>query len=266
MNKRLPTALFFGTVVIGGILLSPFSFMVVFLFFVIVGIWEIFLLFENPSKPRIKVFGIALGVILFGLTFLDAFKGIDQRLFALFIPAFTLLFFFNLYQNAQQKLFAPFINIIGVVYVALPFSLLNYLVFDNSGNYTPYHALALIFIIWANDSFAYFTGSLMGKNKLFESISPGKTWEGFFGGLVAALIMGYVFGVYFNQPIKWITIGFTMSVFGTIGDLVESQMKRLAGKKDSGTILPGHGGVLDRFDALLFTLPFVFAIELFWPV
>jgi len=147
--------------------------------------------------------------------------------------------------------------------VAVPFSLLSYIVFPDGGNYEPLSLLGIIFLIWTNDSFAYFTGSLIGKTKLFERISPGKTWEGFFGGLFFCLGMGLLIGTYLENIPKWILFALIMSVFGTVGDLVESHMKRLAGMKDSGKILPGHGGVLDRFDALIFATPFIFVVDLF---
>lgn len=246
-----------------GIIYSPVSFFIVFLTILIVGIWEFYQLFENPSHKSTKAFGIILGIIIYSMFFLDAMNGLQPKVFTLLIPLFFLMFFFNLYADTNRKKYAPFINILGALYVAIPMGLLSYLVFDNYA-FKPYQVLGLIWLIWTNDSFAYFTGSLFGKKKLFERISPGKSWEGFFGGLVFTLAMGYGIGIYFEDTTKWVLFGFCISVFGTIGDLVESQMKRLAGAKDSGTILPGHGGVLDRFDALLFAIPFVFVVEVFF--
>lgn len=265
LKNRLPTAIIFGIVVIGSIYFSHLTFGIVFLFFVLAGIWEFYQLFDTPSHIRTRIFGLSLAALGFGLTFVDAHLGLNPKWYFMLVPGFFLLFFFNLYQQRQQKTnYAPFINIIGVVYVTLPFSLLNFLLYKPDGSYYPFGVLGLIFLIWANDSFAYLSGSQIGKNKLFERISPGKSWEGFIGGLAATMVVGYLLGLYLGDGVKWMIFAFMVSVFGTIGDLVESHMKRLSGKKDSGTILPGHGGVLDRFDGLIFALPFVYLVELLY--
>jgi phosphatidate cytidylyltransferase len=116
-----------------------------------------------------------------------------------------------------------------------------------------------IFIIWANDVFAYLFGITLGKHRLFERISPKKSWEGFFGGLLGAMAMGYVAAVVLDgNTYIWIGLALVAALSGVFGDLVESLFKRSVGVKDSGNIIPGHGGWLDRFDALIFSLPFVF--------
>ena len=121
--------------------------------------------------------------------------------------------------------------------------------------------LLLVFVIlWANDTFAYLTGRLLGKHKLFERISPGKTIEGSIGGLVFTLAGIMLFSHYVDWLSLWQAIGMGLIavVFGTLGDLCESMLKRQAGVKDSGNLIPGHGGVLDRFDSVLFAVPFVY--------
>lgn len=128
--------------------------------------------------------------------------------------------------------------------------------------------IALLCIIWANDSFAYLTGKIFGKHKLFPSVSPKKTIEGFVGGFIGAIIIGGIFAHYSEKSLlSWIVLTIVIVVAGTIGDLVESKFKRVGGKKDSGTILPGHGGLLDRLDSLIFASPFayitLFLIEYF---
>lgn len=121
--------------------------------------------------------------------------------------------------------------------------------------------IGIFILIWVNDSFAYLTGRLLGKNKLFERVSPKKTVEGFLGGLVFAIIASVVLYNYTNEMnlTKWIILAVVIVIFGTLGDLVESKFKRLAGVKDSGAILPGHGGMLDRLDSLVFAAPFAYA-------
>jgi phosphatidate cytidylyltransferase len=131
-------------------------------------------------------------------------------------------------------------------------------------NYAPYnfhYVLGIILLIWASDVGAYLVGSLIGKHKLFERISPGKTWEGTIGAFILNIGCAFIIANWFPElALKhWIVISILVSVFGSIGDLVESMFKRQAGIKDSGKIMPGHGGILDRFDSLLFVSPFVYA-------
>jgi len=119
--------------------------------------------------------------------------------------------------------------------------------------------IALLAIIWASDSFAYVSGRFLGRTKLFPSVSPKKTIEGFVGGFVGALLVAAWLSLYSNKELwKWLVIAAVLVVAGTLGDLVESKFKRVAGKKDSGTILPGHGGLLDRLDSLIYASPFAF--------
>ena len=154
----------------------------------------------------------------------------------------------------------PFVNIgatlIGLLYISLPMAMLNVIAFEHSG-FVPRHVFLLIFLIWAADTGAYFAGKNFGKHKLAPSISPGKTWEGWAGGALLTLVVGWVAG-HFVPDIslghRLVAAG-VVAVFGPLGDLAESMLKRSAGVKDSGTFLPGHGGLLDRFDAFLLVLP-----------
>ena len=173
----------------------------------------------------------------------------------LFIP---LLLVIELYLKSQN----PFENVgkfaLGLFYIAIPLSLLSSIVFIP--DYQPNKFMGILLLIWSNDTFAYLVGSKIGKNKLFPRISPGKTWEGTFGGgictLFVAVGLSYLFGGW--GMIDWIIIGLICSAFGTIGDLVESMLKRSKGIKDSGNMMPGHGGALDRFDAFIFVLPYIY--------
>ncbi|MDY0781127.1 phosphatidate cytidylyltransferase [Tenacibaculum sp. IB213877] len=149
--------------------------------------------------------------------------------------------------------------IVQIEYLVLPFFFLTLLPFLNK-EYHPNLIIYIILIIWTNDSFAYIVGKNFGKRKLFERISPKKTIEGFIGGLIFSIIIGFIIGKYsalFTIG-DWIIIATIVSVFGTMGDLVESKFKRQANVKDSGTIMPGHGGLLDRLDSLFFLAPFVY--------
>jgi phosphatidate cytidylyltransferase len=134
------------------------------------------------------------------------------------------------------------------------------------GSYSPWLPLGFFILLWVNDSGAYLVGSSLGRTKLFERVSPKKTWEGMIGGLLATIAVAWVYSKWgmvkqdlvMLSSLHWIIIGVLVSVFGTLGDLVESHLKRTAGVKDSGILIPGHGGVLDRFDGYLLSLPMVY--------
>ena len=128
------------------------------------------------------------------------------------------------------------------------------------GEYNPHILISILILIWVNDSFAFLIGKNFGKQKLFKSVSPKKTVEGFIGGFVFSLIAAYIIAINTEifSAVNWLIIATITSVIGTIGDLIESKFKRLAHKKDSGNIMPGHGGLLDRLDSLLFAAPFVY--------
>ena len=146
-----------------------------------------------------------------------------------------------------------------MLYVSVPLTLSNLLVFGNNGSdgYDYRIILGIFILVWINDSFAYISGILFGKHKLFKKISPKKTWEGFTGGLLFTLTGGYILSKFFHgiQTTDWIVIALLISVFGTYGDLTESMFKRNLDIKDSGNLIPGHGGILDRIDSLLFCIP-----------
>ena len=156
----------------------------------------------------------------------------------------------------------------AVAYIAVPFGLMMYF-FNPVVLSGPFHygiVLGFLVILWLNDTGAYFVGSLIGKHKLFERISPGKTWEGSFGGVLFALLTAWGISFIFRQlnVTQWMTLAIIIVISGTLGDLVESMLKRSLGIKDSGNILPGHGGLLDRFDAVLLSAPFVFVYLAFF--
>jgi phosphatidate cytidylyltransferase len=144
-------------------------------------------------------------------------------------------------------------------YVILPFILANYIAMGVKG-YNPKILISIIVLIWTNDTFAYLVGKNIGKNKLFPSVSPKKTIEGFAGGLVFTIIGGALLAQYYIMASNlyiWIVIAAIVSIFSTLGDLIESKLKRVAGIKDTGNIMPGHGGILDRLDSIIFVIPFI---------
>jgi len=182
-----------------------------------------------------------------------------------FVFCILMRFIYELYQSKEdQPIKALAFSLFGQLYLSLPFSLMTCLVFvHDTTNIPQYHftfILALFLFIWINDSFAYLIGSLFGKHKLFERISPKKSWEGFIGGALFAIIASIIYSLFYPSLslIEWIVFALITVIFGTFGDLIESLFKRSLKIKDSGRIIPGHGGFLDRLDSFIFSLPALF--------
>lgn len=200
--------------------------------------------------------------ILYQLRFSNTFD-----LLVLFSTLFvSIKCFVFLYDNKNIKIdvFSKYVYLIG--YIIFPFVIITKIPFGIEG-YNPKIIISIFILIWTNDTFAFIVGKSIGKRKLFEKISPKKTIEGFIGGLIFTVIAGYLISKYYFEPKEyyfkkslfiWIVIALIVGVFGTIGDLIESKFKRIAGVKDSGTIMPGHGGILDRLDSVIFVAPIVF--------
>lgn len=166
---------------------------------------------------------------------------------------------FFLFNNKITSLstFSKYVYLFG--YVLFPFIIITKIPFGING-YNPKIIIGIFVLIWTNDTFAYIVGKSIGKRKLLERISPKKTIEGFFGGLSFSIVAGYLIAEYYIEgaTVIWIVISVIVGIFGTIGDLIESKFKRIAGVKDSGKIMPGHGGVLDRLDSVIFVAPLLF--------
>lgn len=175
----------------------------------------------------------------------------------LFVMAQCIRFLYN--HRKSFDVLSRYVLLIG--YIILPFILITKLPLGKIG-YNPKIIVSIFILIWTNDTFAYIVGKSFGKRKLFERISPKKTVEGFIGGAVFAVIAGFFIAEYYvmQSVFLWISIALIATVFGTLGDLIESKFKRMAQVKDSGTIMPGHGGILDRLDSVIFTVPVVFLL------
>lgn len=252
-------------IILAGTIFHPYIFVVVFVGFLFLTLSEFYKLTEKKGfRPQQKT-GLLSGIFLFLLFFLVANKIIPQRFIFLIAIIPLISFVTELFSKRKNCLKNNLITLLGIVYVALPFGLLNYIVVPGnefSSGFFPWILAGMFFIIWINDSMAYAFGSLFGKHKIASSISPGKSWEGLIGGAVFAIIMGIINAVLFPtiSMSNWIIIAFLVVTFGTCGDFFESKLKRETGVKDSGNILPGHGGMLDRFDSLLFVVPAVFVL------
>jgi phosphatidate cytidylyltransferase len=220
---------------------------------------EFYKLLGLDGNQPLTYYGTLCGVALVVLTFVIEKGLIAFENYFLISPLLAMIFFIKLYKKNDLK---PFTNIgftfLGLIYVALPFSLLVVMAMRR-GEYNHEIILGSLFLLWATDVGAYFAGTKFGRRKLFERVSPKKSWEGAVGGMLSATVVAFLLGLYFQtyEPWKWYCIGAIIVVTGTYGDLVESLFKRSIAIKDSGSSIPGHGGFLDRFDGLLLSAPFI---------
>jgi phosphatidate cytidylyltransferase len=273
---RALTAVVFGAVVIFGILISPLTYSVLMSVILIGSILEFYRICKpmfKKDKIHLTLYrNLVLAVSIFAslISYLVSFHKISHN-WMFSIPLLVAsIFYTELVLRSRRPFRSIGVNLLALYYIAMPLALTYFLAFEK-GQFSGAILLGVLFIIWANDSGAYLIGSLIGKNKLIPHVSPNKTIEGFLGGgvfcfLVAYLNIGFFSNIswlhsfQFIQPMVWYMIAGIVFVFATMGDLVESLLKRSLDIKDSGNILPGHGGFLDRFDAFLFVLPFVVAI------
>ncbi|MFM9989136.1 phosphatidate cytidylyltransferase [Flavobacterium sp.] len=258
MNENVTrslSGLVYILVLVFATLFSRESFLLLFGIFMLQTVREFCNLILLPKTPALIV--SALLYFIFGC-FLPENKFTDLGLIiASIFVSIRLLFWLFKGKNMLMDTQGKWVNLIG--YIILPFIfIVKISIFD--GSFEPMLIICIFILIWTNDTFAYIVGKSIGKNKLFESISPKKTIEGFVGGLVFAIITAVIIANYsFLRPMYfWIVTAIIVSVFGTIGDLIESKFKRIANVKDSGNIMPGHGGMLDRLDSIIFVAPFLF--------
>lgn len=267
LTQRIITGLVGSATIITMVCLGPWTYFAMFLLICFLSLLEFYKVAGLDGMAPQKSLGVFCGIIIFTLSFLIEMEIISYRYYFLFFPLISCIYIVKLYKKFERK---PFTNIaftfLGIFYVAIPFALLNIAAFEQEGYYNFEIIFGSLFILWATDTGAYFAGTFFGKRKLFERISPKKTWEGFFGGAMLALIFAYGLSQYFHSltVMQWFIVGVIIIVGGTFGDLVESLLKRSIEIKDTGDALPGHGGFLDRFDGLLISAPFIVAyLEIF---
>ena len=230
-------------------------------------VWEFTGLVNNVEGVRVNRFITTVAGAYLFLAFAGVCSGLTPS--AVFIPyllTIVYLFISELYTKAPNPIANWAYTMLSQLYVALPFSMINVVAFRSSGDAVMYDymlPLSIFIFLWTNDTGAYLSGSMFGRHKLFPRVSPGKSWEGSIGGgilvLVVAAVIGHVAngqdGGHLLSVPAWMGLGLVVVFFGTWGDLVESLFKRTLGIKDSGKILPGHGGMLDRFDSSLMAFP-----------
>jgi len=281
--KRTISGAVYIALLLTSILFSTESFITLFGVFLIITIYE----FSNIVNLN-KIFSILFGISIYAAIILvshynkqttafinDTFnsnisletniKQLDLILLTVTIVISIKCIIFLFYDSVQKvSTSSKYLYLLG--YITLPFVFIVKISFGTN-DYNPKIILGLFVLIWTNDTFAYLVGKSMGKHKLFERVSPKKTIEGFLGGVVFAAFAGFLISKLYIQPkpefssksiLIWTIIALIVSLFGTIGDLIESKFKRIAGVKDSGSIMPGHGGILDRLDSVIFVAPIIF--------
>lgn len=281
--KRGISGAVYIVLLLASILYSTESFFILFGIFLIIAVYE----FCNLVQIH-KVFPIILATALYAMvTLVSHYNTITANtlnqifntdylidiniqqldivllVIALVVSIKCILFLF--YDNIQKiSTSSKYLYLLG--YIILPFVFITKISFGIN-DYNPKIIIGLFILIWTNDTFAYIVGKSIGRTKLFEKISPKKTIEGFLGGILFAILAGYLISKYYIKAnpefsersiLIWTSIAVIVGIAGTIGDLIESKFKRIAGVKDSGSIMPGHGGILDRLDSVIFVAPIIF--------
>jgi phosphatidate cytidylyltransferase len=257
LAQRSIVGFIFAVAVIGCALAGPLANGMLFLFFAAVGLYEVYDLLKHQQSNAPRWFkGMSVGVILYMLVFLVQTQSIEPLWFWILPLLIAIIFVAELIKLDHLTLSNLAITIFGWIYVVLPLSLVNVLP-TIQGIYDPVPLIGFFLVLWANDTGAYFVGKYLGKRKLYPEVSPNKTWEGLAGGSVVAIAsaIGLFKLTHTLYMQDWIVMAFCVVTFGNLGDLFESHLKRNFGVKDSGHIMPGHGGVMDRFDGLFLALP-----------
>lgn len=262
MKVRAITGFFFVVVMLGSVLLDHYVFGIFYLLLSAFCLWEFYGLIKkagiSPSIQSGLLNGVFIYVLFAFLTYRDD-SDIHKLLFLLPVSLSAVFI-----QELFKKQGAPFTNIaytyLGLIFTIVPFTFFHALAYIGT-TFNFHIPMAFLILLWANDTGAYLVGSQFGKTKLFERHSPKKTWEGLMGGIVITALAAYIISLFYTELglQQWIWVGVLISCFGTTGDLIESMFKRSIDVKDSGGILPGHGGLLDRFDGLLMAAPIVYA-------
>lgn len=261
MKTRAITAFFFTIVMLGSIFLGGYTFTLFYLVLSLVGLLEFFKLIKTAGIRPHRNIAVIAAALIFLMTAGYHFLQFETKYLLLLVPLIFSVFISELYKKDK----IPFANIsytfVSFVYVTIPFCFYYSLGFiGDTLNYNFHLPLAFLLMLWASDTGAYLFGMKFGKTRLFERHSPKKSWEGFAGGMFTSVLVSYLISLQFTEMsyLVWGGMAVLIVCFGTLGDLVESMLKRSLNVKDSGTFLPGHGGILDRFDGLLISAPVVY--------
>ncbi len=267
MKTRAITGLVFIVVMLGSFFAGATVFSVFYGLLGLLCLQEFYGLLKKSGRQPNTVMGLINGLLIYGAFaasfYFDTLTGatlIHKAIFLLVLPL-AAVFIQELFRDLEN----PFANIgytfLGLLFTLIPFTFFHTLGFVTNSGFNAHIPMGFLLMLWANDTGAYLVGRQFGRTKLFERHSPKKTWEGFIGGILISALAGYIISLYFHEMVwrQWVSVAIIIGVVGTAGDLVESMLKRSINIKDSGGILPGHGGLLDRFDGLLLAAPVVFA-------
>ena len=268
--RRTLTGIFIVIFVLGGFWLHPVSFFLTGLILLAGTQYEYYLLIRGTGVRPQMATGIITGLSAYCLSTLIASGIITRDWFLILIPMMSVIMVIELYRRHDKPFDSLAHTFFSVLYTAVPFSMFPFSAFSHSGLdsllshqnviFSPGIIIGFFILLWANDTGAYLIGISFGKHRLMERISPKKSWEGFFGGLIVAAIIAWILSGWLGviNSRGWIIVSVIVSIAGTYGDLIESMLKRSLGVKDSGTIMPGHGGFLDRFDSVVISFPMVY--------
>ncbi|MCO4813107.1 MAG: phosphatidate cytidylyltransferase [Flavobacteriales bacterium] len=228
--------------------------------FMLIGLMEFYRLFDQSDQIDIDWrISSAFGVFLYGIITSVLIGILPYIALFLIAPVIFISLIVELWRKKTNPLLNLGIQTLGYIYVVLPFFLMCFILQEEMNTFP--NLVGMFILIWTNDTFAFLFGKFFGKTKLIERISPNKTWEGTIGGIAMSILGGFLIGSIMDTENLWFWVISALFIgpCSGLGDLLESLFKRNAGVKDSGSIMPGHGGVLDRFDAALFTVPFFMA-------
>lgn len=262
--RSLSGSAYVAAIVFAILIKNPAVYVALFSLFALVGIWEYSKLAKNNrTRPLRHILDGLAAAYLFSATLFASISEPDRIMFVPYIFYLIYIIIRGLFTESDTFPSDLSKTVFGQLYIAGGLSMANFIAFSKMSSdfidFQTYFLLTIFILIWLNDTGAYLVGSLMGKHKMAKIISPKKTWEGFAGGVVVSVIGAVLLGDFFVQSLQpwylWAVLGVVVAVAATWGDLFESRLKRIAGVKDSGKIIPGHGGILDRIDSLLFALP-----------
>jgi phosphatidate cytidylyltransferase len=268
--RRTLTGAWIVIFVLGGFWLHPVSFFLTGLILLAGSQYEYYLMMKTTGVRPQMISGMITGAAAYILSALAAAGKIPVKFLLLTAPLLIIIMAIELYRKEEKPFDSLAHTLFPILYIVFPFSLFPFSAFGHAGlhsllphkleAFSPAIVIGFLILIWTFDSGAYLTGISFGRHRLMERISPKKSWEGFFGGLILAAIVAWLLAGWLGVVNKtgWIVISVIISLSGTYGDLIESMLKRSIGVKDSGTVMPGHGGFLDRFDSAIVSFPFVF--------
>lgn len=261
LGQRTITGLIGAVLLFAGVIYSEPTFIMLMILLTSLALLEFYRLSENDNIKPQKTLGLLINILMFLPPLIQNIFETGFNILPLIIILPFIVFIRELFIREGKPINNIGTTLMGNLYISLPVFCFYLISFQGiRGDYQYECIIGYFAIMWGNDIGAYFAGTYFGKHKLFERISPKKTWEGFFGGVILAFVFAFIASRLFNNFsfTQWMVIAGIISVTGTLGDLVESMFKRSVSVKDSSSMLPGHGGMLDRFDALFISAPFVF--------